>query len=106
MEKHQRKISFVAGPIEIVPQDRSGSQGVVIARTANVAGGCVSRSAFPGGRAAGSKITSPCPKWKNIPVDRISSVSTCVGTADDIITFVSHFAEGRGSISHFKINKF
>jgi hypothetical protein len=33
--------------------------------------------------------------WKNIPVDRISSVSTRIGAADDafIITFVSYFAE-------------
>jgi hypothetical protein len=32
-------------------------------------------------------------RWKNIPVDRISSVSARIGAADDafIITFVSRF---------------
>jgi hypothetical protein len=35
--------------------------------------------------------------WKNIPVDRISSVSTRIGAADDafIITFVSRFRKRR-----------
>jgi hypothetical protein len=46
--------------------------------------------------------------WKNIPVDRISSVSTRIGAADDafIITFVSHFAEEAGRLAHSRINKF
>jgi hypothetical protein len=35
--------------------------------------------------------------WKNIPMDRISSVSTRIGAADDafIITFVSRFRKKR-----------
>jgi hypothetical protein len=47
-------------------------------------------------------------RWKNIPVDRISSVWTRIGTADDafIITLVSHFAEETGSSAHSRINKF
>jgi len=37
---------------------------------------------------------------KNIPVDRISSVSTRIGAADGafIFTFVSHFAEQAGCL--------
>jgi len=43
MDRRPWGILLVAGPIEIVPQDRAGLQGVVIVRTANVAGGRASR---------------------------------------------------------------
>jgi hypothetical protein len=47
-------------------------------------------------------------RWKNIAVDRISSVWTRIGTADDafIITFVSHLAEEAGYLVHSGINEF
>jgi hypothetical protein len=86
MDEQQWNISFTAGPIEIVPENRSGLQGVVIAGTANVAYRVhVFQAAVPVVR----KSPRHARGWKNIPVDWASSVSTGVGTADDafLVTF-------------------
>jgi len=67
----------VAGSIEIVPQDRSGLQGVVIVRREP---GWRMRIALHVFQAAAPVRKSRChaQRWKNIPMDRI-------GAADDAL---------------------